>query len=154
VIGGDSAGGNLTLVTLLALREAGDPLPAGGLFISGCIDLEGTGATMSSEGDITREFLHAVAETYLEGADPRQPLVSPLYADLRGLPPLFLQVGGAETLLDDAVRLADLAERDGVAATLDVWEDMTHSWHLFAFMVPEGQQAIERMGGWVRQHVP
>jgi acetyl esterase/lipase len=91
------------------------------------------------------------ANLYLGGANPRTPLAAPLYADLQGLPPLFIHVGAAETLLDDATRLAERAKTAGVEVTLEVWEEMIHVWHLFAAMLPEGQQAIERVGTYIRQ---
>jgi acetyl esterase/lipase len=91
------------------------------------------------------------ADLYLAGAHPRTPLAAPLYADLHGLPPLCIHVGTAETLLDDATRLAERAKMAGTEVTLEVWEEMIHVWHLFAAMLPEGQQAIERIGEYVRQ---
>jgi acetyl esterase/lipase len=89
---------------------------------------------------------------YLGGADPRTPLAAPLYADLHGLPPFLIHVGTAETLFDDATRLAERARTAGVNVTLEAWEEMIHVWHLFASMLPEGQQAIERVGEYIRQH--
>jgi acetyl esterase/lipase len=91
-----------------------------------------------------------MAELYLQGQDPRQPLASPLFADLSGLPPLLVQVGTAETLLDDSLRFAERARDAGVDVTLEVWEDMIHVWHLFAADLPEGQQATEGVGEWMR----
>jgi monoterpene epsilon-lactone hydrolase len=84
-------------------------------------------------------------------ADPREPLASPIYADLSGLPPMLIQVGENEVLLDDATRLAERAETAGVNVTLEVWPDMFHVWHFFAEMLPEGKQAIARIGEWVRE---
>ena len=89
---------------------------------------------------------------YIGGLDWRAPLASPLYADLRGLPPLLIQVGTAETLLDDSPRLADHANSSGVKVELSIWEDMIHVWPIFAPVLPEGQQAIERIGEFVRKH--
>src|SRR5690606_25356705 len=85
------------------------------------------------------------------GDDIRNPLASPLYGDLTGLPPVLVQVGTAETLLDDSTRLADRARAAGVDLTLEPWEDMFHVWHFFAGMLPEGQQAIDRIGDYIRQ---
>ena len=92
-----------------------------------------------------------LAETYLGGADPRTPMAAPLYADLMGLPPLLIQVGTAERLLDDATRLAERARLAGVDVVLEPWEDMIHMWHFFP-MLPEGQHAIDRIGEFIRKH--
>ena len=93
------------------------------------------------------------ADQYLAGKNPRAPLASPLYADLHGLPPLLIQVGSIETMLDDSTRLADLAKQAGVDARLEVWDDMPHVWHLYAPILGEGQQAIERIGEFIREHM-
>ncbi|GIX49791.1 MAG: hydrolase [Candidatus Tectimicrobiota bacterium] len=158
VIAGDSAGGGLTVATLVALRDAGDPLPAAAVCLSPWVDLEGTGASMTIKAGedplVQRELLQQMAAWYLGGAPPRTPLAAPLYAELHGLPPLLLQVGTAEVLLDDAVRLAARARDAGVEVTLEPWEDMIHVWQLFAPRLPEGQQAIERIGAFVRAHTP
>jgi acetyl esterase/lipase len=155
VIAGDSAGGGLTVATLVALRDAGDALPAAGVCLSPWVDMEGIGESMTTKAHVDpmvrREGLLNLANLYLAGANPRTPLAAPLYADLSGLPPLLVQVGTAETLLDDATRLADRAKAAGVDVTLESWEDMVHVWQLFASMLPEGQQAIERIGAYVRQ---
>ncbi len=99
------------------------------------------------------EGLSEMAKAYLGDADPRTPLAAPLYADLTGLPPLLIQVGAAEMLLDDATRLAERAKGAGVDVVLEPWDDMIHMWHMFAAMLPEGQQAIDRIGEFVRTHV-
>ena len=93
-----------------------------------------------------------MAQLYLGGKDHRAPLASPLYADLRGLPPLLILVGTAETLLDDSTRLESQAKAAGVSAELQIWEDMVHVWPIFAPILPEGQQAIESMGKFVLKH--
>jgi monoterpene epsilon-lactone hydrolase len=100
---------------------------------------------------VQRERLVQRAACYLAGADPKTPLAAPLYADLHGLPPLLVQVGTAETLLDDATPLADRARAAGVEISLEPWEDMIHVWQLFAPMRPESQQAIERIGDFIRK---
>ena len=155
VIAGDSAGGGLTVATMLALREAGDPLPAAGVCLSPWVDMEGMGDSMTAKADVDPmvrfEGLARMAGLYLGGADPRTPLAAPLYADLSGLPPLLIHVGTAETLLDDATRLSERAEAAGVDVTLETWDDMIHVWHLFAPLLPEGQRAVERVGEYVRQ---
>lgn len=156
VIAGDSAGGGLTVATLLALRDAGDPLPAAGVCISPWVDMEGLGESMTTKAEIdpmvVRNGVVGMGKAYLGDADPRTPLAAPIYADLKGLPPLLIQVGTAEVLLDDSTRLAERAKGAGVDVTLEPWEDMIHVWHGFAPMLPEGQQAIDRIGEFVRKH--
>lgn len=154
VIGGDSAGGGLTVSTLVVLRDDGDPMPAGGICISPWTDMEGTGETMLSR-QAEDPMIHPgviawFAGLYLAGADPRSPLAAPLHADLAGLPPLLLQVGTAECLLDDARRLAARARDAGVEVTLDEAQDMVHVWHLFAPILSEAREAIDRAGAFVR----
>jgi acetyl esterase/lipase len=157
VIAGDSAGGGLTAATLVALRDAGDLLPAAGVCLSPWVDLEGIGESMTSKAEadpmVQRDELLDMAKAYLGGADPRTPLAAPLYADLRGLPPLLIHVGTAETLLDDATRLAARARAAGVDVTLEPWEDMIHVWHFMASILPEGQQAIDRIGEFIFERV-
>ena len=154
VIAGDSAGGGLTVATLLALRDAGVPLPAAGVCISPWVDLTCGGGSYTTRAAVdpivTREGVGAMATAYLAGKDPKTPVASPLFADLHGLPPLLIQVGDAEVLLDDAVLLAERARKAGVDATLDVWDAMIHVWHWFFPMLDEGQAAIDRIGEFVR----
>jgi acetyl esterase/lipase len=156
-IGGDSAGGGLTVATLVALRDAGQPLPAAGVCLSPWVDLEGLGESMTTKADtdpmVQRDRLLGYAQHYLAGQSPRTPLAAPLYADLSGLPPLLIQVGSAETLLDDSTRLAERARKAGVAADLEIWDDMIHVWQAFAAVLPEGQQAIENIGRFLRERV-
>jgi acetyl esterase/lipase len=156
-IAGDSAGGGLTVATLVALRDAGVALPAAGVCLSPWVDLEGIGESMTSKAAVDpmvqRDGLLKMAAAYLAGQNPRTPTASPLYANLSGLPPLLIQVGTAETLLDDSTRIAERARKAGVQVTLEPWEDMIHVWQAFAPLLPEGQQAIERIGEFVRQHV-
>jgi phosphinothricin tripeptide acetyl hydrolase len=156
-VAGDSAGGGLTLATLVALRDAGDPAPAAGLCISPWTDLALTGdsiETKAAEDPMVRAAdLSLMADAYLAGRDPRTPLASPLYANLAGLPPLLLQVGSAEILLDDAVRVAQRATKAGVAADLRVWPDMFHVWHAFADLLPEGQQAVDEMAAFLEKRL-
>ncbi|MGE3539689.1 MAG: alpha/beta hydrolase [Candidatus Tectimicrobiota bacterium] len=157
-IAGDSAGGGLTIATLVALRAAGLPLPAAGVCLSPWIDLEGLGESMRTKASLDPMVQHAglrwFAGLYLGNADPRTPLAAPLYADLTGLPPLLVQVGTAETLLDDSARLVDRARMAGVDVTYEVWEDMIHVWHLFAAILPEGAQAIEQIGQYIQRQIP
>jgi acetyl esterase/lipase len=155
VIAGDSAGGGLVIAVMVALRDAGDPLPGAAVALSPWVDLEMSGESMVTKADvdpiIQKSWLLECAANYLGNGDRRAALVSPLYADLTGLPPLLIQVGENETLLDDATRLADRAKAAGVIVTLEIWDEMVHLWHHLAPMVPEGQQAIERIGEWVRE---
>ncbi|MDP6451681.1 MAG: alpha/beta hydrolase [SAR202 cluster bacterium] len=155
-IAGDSAGGGLAVATLVSLRDAGGPMPACSVLMSPWVDMEGIGETMASKAGVDpmvgKEGLIAMAGLYLDGADPRTPLAAPLYADLTGLPPTLIHVGTWETLLSDSTRLAEKAESTGVDVTLEQWDEMIHVWHIFAPILPEGQQAIDRIGEFVRQH--
>ena len=155
-IGGDSAGGGLTVATLVAVRDAGLPVPAAGVCLSPWVDLEGIGESMTTKAAadpmVQRDGLLKMAAAYLAGQNPRTPLASPLYADLSGLPPLLIQVGTAETLLDDSTRLAERARKSGVQVTLEPWEDMIHVWQAFASLLPEGRQAIDRIGEFVKHN--
>ncbi len=156
-IAGDSAGGGLTIASLVALKDARQPLPACAVALSPWVDLEGIGESMTSKASIDpiirKENILTFAANYLGGKSARTPLAAPLYADLAGLPPLLIQVGVRETLFDDATRLAERARKSGVDVTLEPWEDMVHVWHLFAPLLDEGQQAIDRIGAYVRTHV-
>lgn len=153
-IGGDSAGGGLTLALMLSLRDAGKPLPACGWLVSPWVDLTMSGASLATKASvdplISKAYLQELADAYLAGGDPSQPLVSPLFADLTGLPPLLIQVGSAETLLDDAVRIASRAGAADIAVTLEVWPHMIHAWHLWAASVDAGRQALASAGAFVR----
>ena len=157
VVGGDSAGGGLTVATLVALRDAGVPLPAGGVCISPWTDLTFSGASyrtrVQSDPIVSRPGIDGMAQAYLGAASPRNPLASPLFADLRGLPPLLIQVGSDEVLLDDAVELADRAKAAGVDATLEVWDRMIHVWHWFLPMLDEAEGAIGNVGRFVRGRI-
>jgi len=154
-LAGDSAGGGLTVATLVAIRDAKLPRPAAGVCLSPWVDLEGIGDSMTTKAEVDpmvqKPGLLQLAAAYLGGKDPRTPLAAPLYADLSGLPPLLIQVGTAETLLDDASRLAERARKAGVTVTYEPAENMIHVWHLFASMLDEGQQAIDRIGEFVQK---
>ena len=153
-IAGDSAGGALTLAALIAGRDAGLPMPAAAVCLSPFLDLEGTGESITTRADVdpiaTPEVIEVWAKAYLAGADPRTPLANPLYADLAGLPPLLIQVGDHEVLLDDSTRLAERAQAAGVQVKLEIWPEMIHRWHSYAAVLPEGQQAIEDIGAFLR----
>jgi len=155
VIAGDSAGGGLTIATLVALRDAGDPLPAAAVCVSPWADLECRGESITSKADLDpilrQESLLKWGKLYLGDAGPRSPLASPIHADLTGLPPLLIMVGTAELLFDDATRLAERAQAAGVDVTLESWEEMIHVWPLFAALLPEGQQALDRMGAFIKE---
>ena len=156
VIGGDSCGGGLTIATLVALNYLGDPLPAAGISHSGWTDLAHTGDSFTTKSEvdplIDREMLEGMAAAYLGDRSRTTPLASPYYADLRGLPPLLLQVGTAEVLLDDSRRLADRAKEAGVDVTLEVWDDMPHVWQAFVSFLPEAREALEHCGQFVQEH--
>jgi acetyl esterase/lipase len=150
-IAGDSAGGGLTVATLVALRDAKQPMPAAAVCLSPWVDLEGVGDSMAARAHldpmVQQQHLVAMARLYLGDLDPKTPLAAPLYADLSGLPPLYVQVGSAETLLDDATRIAERARKAGVDVTLEVWDDMIHVFQAFAAMLPGGPQALDKIGG-------
>jgi len=156
-IAGDSAGGGLTMATLVALRDAKLPLPATAVGISPWVDLTGDSETMTTKAAVDpmvqREPLRTLAKHYLGSADPRTPLASPLFADLAGLPPLLIQVGDHETLLDDSRHFAERARKAGVEVELEVWPEMIHVWHAFAALLPEGREAIERLGAHLRKRL-
>ncbi|MDX2170475.1 MAG: alpha/beta hydrolase [Deltaproteobacteria bacterium] len=156
-IAGDSAGGGLTAATLLALRDAGLPRPAAGVLLSPWLDLTLSGESMDGRAAIDpmvqREPLQRMADAYLAGADPRAPLASPLFADLHGLPPLLIQVGSAETLLDDSTRFAARARAADVSVRLDVWDDMIHVFNAFAFLLPEARTANQQIGAFLRERL-
>jgi acetyl esterase/lipase len=156
VIGGDSAGGTLTLTTLMSLRDAGDPLPAAAVCISPATDLEGTGESFRTIKDPaqTPEFVLKMRRLYAGDHDLKHPLISPYYGDLHGLPPLLIHAGGEEMLLSDAQRLADQAEAAGVQADLQIWPALWHVWHLFAPTLPEASQAVKDVGEFIRKSQP
>ncbi len=156
-LAGDSAGGGLVAATMLAIRDAGLAQPACGWCISPWVDMEAAGETMSSRAvadpTVQRAGILDMAKMYLNGADPRSPLAAPIYADLRGLAPLLIQVGAAETLLDDALRLAKAAGAADVRVDLEIWPEMIHVWHLFHPELAAGRQAIEAGGAFVRRMI-
>ena len=153
-IAGDSAGGGLVVSAMLAIRDAGLGQPACGWCISPWVDMEAVGDTMASKAaedpTVQKAGILDMARMYLNGADPRSPLAAPIYADLRGLAPLLIQVGAAETLLDDAIRLAKLAGAADVRVDLQIWPEMIHVWHLFHPELSAGRRAIAEGGAWLR----
>jgi monoterpene epsilon-lactone hydrolase len=149
---GDSAGGGLAVTTQLRARERGLPIPAAALVISPWVDMEVTGESyVTNRG--RDPFFFAESVKQLAGmytSDPREPLANPLYADLTGLAPLYIQVGGHETLLDDATRLAAHARAAGVDVRLDVFDEMLHTFQMAAGRAPEADEAIRELAAWVR----
>ncbi|MEW6423275.1 MAG: alpha/beta hydrolase [Bacillota bacterium] len=152
-VAGDSAGGGLAVATLVKLRDEGDPLPAAAVLMSPWTDLEGTGESMKTRAEfdpwLRPEESRPMAALYTRDLDPRHPLVSPIYADLQGLPPMLVHVGEDEILLDDSVRLVERARAAGVEVTFKIWEGMWHVFQAFAEKVPEGRRAIEEIGEYV-----
>jgi epsilon-lactone hydrolase len=152
---GDSAGGWLAIMVQLRAREQGLQLPAAAMLISPWTDLEADGESYKTNRDkdpfFQREIVRGLARNFLgEAGDPRDPLSSPLYADLSGLGPVYIQVGGDETLLDDARRLDEHARKADVDARLDVFPGMLHTFQITAGRAPEADDAIRRMAGWAR----
>ena len=157
-VGGDSAGGGLTLGLLTGLRDAGEALPGCAWLASPWTDLTMSGASMATKDGVDplihRPYLEELAAAYLPaGLDRTDPRVSPLFADLRGLPPMLIQAGSAETLLDDATRLAAAAGAADVAVTLEIWPQMIHAWPLWNARLTPGRQALENVGAFVRRHL-
>jgi monoterpene epsilon-lactone hydrolase len=156
-IAGDSAGGGLVISLMLAIRDAGLAQPGCGWCISPWVDLEAVGETMTTKAatdpTVQRAGILDMAGLYLNGADPRSPLASPIHAELTGLPPLLIQVGAAETLLDDAIRLAKTAGAADVRVNLEIWPEMIHVWHLFHPELKAGLRAIEEGGSFVRARI-
>ncbi|HUH85163.1 MAG TPA: alpha/beta hydrolase [Stellaceae bacterium] len=158
VVGGDSAGGGLALALLLALREAKESLPAGAVLFSPWTDLAATGDSLRrndrSDAMFRGHRIAGNARLYLGDTPPTHPLASPLYADLKGLPPLFIQASDSEVLLDDSIRLAEKATKAGVAVDFRAWHRLPHVWHYFAPMLPEGRAALAEAAAFIRRVVP
>lgn len=152
--GGDSAGGGLVVAALMAVRDQGLAAPACGCCISPWTDLVGLGQSMTTKADVdpmvNRAALDFFADLYAGDADKRTPLISPLFGDLSGLPPLLVQVGTAETLLDDSRRLVERARFAGVAVDYTEWPGMPHIWHIFCPLLRQSRDAIQEMGAYVR----
>jgi acetyl esterase/lipase len=154
-IAGDSAGGGLVVAAMVAIREAGLAQPGGGWCLSPWIDMEALGGSMESKAAadpmVQKAGILEIAKAYLGGADPRSPLAAPLYADLAGIAPLLIQVGAAETLLDDAVRLAQRAGAADIRVDLQVWPEMVHVWPLFWPELDTGKRALDTAGAWIKR---
>lgn len=149
VLSGDSAGGGLALATALALRDAGDPLPAALICISPWADLTNRGASHAAnaqvESVLRTDVLNKWASFYTDTSNLTNPFVSPVYADFHGLPPLLIQVGSDEILLDDSLTLAQRAQADGVDVSLRVWDELWHAWPVLGDLIPESGMAFEEM---------
>ncbi|SEW51522.1 alpha/beta hydrolase [Chitinophaga arvensicola] len=150
IISGDSAGGNATINLLLFARDRGVPMPAGGVVISPWIDLAQTGETYQTrEGRdpiVSLKAIKAQAAAYLGGADPRLPVASPVYADVHGMPPVYVVVGEAEGMLSEALVFTRNAAMAGVHVRLEVWPQMIHNFPLWHSLLPEGKDAIRKAG--------
>ncbi len=155
-VAGDSAGGGLAVALLVALRDAGQPLPAAAALMSPTVDLTSSGASMTERAEqdpiSTPAMLRQFASDYLAGADPKTPLASPLFASLSGLPPLLIQVGTADLLLSDSERLATAAAQAGVDVTLQIGEGLPHVYQLL-LGTPEAAQATGQIGTFLRARV-
>ncbi|MEU4290683.1 alpha/beta hydrolase [Kribbella sp. NPDC026596] len=157
VIAGDSAGGGLALATLLAARAEGLPQPAGAVVFSPWTDVTLASASMDTRGDydplFSRAHMAESAALYLGGADPRNELASPVFADLTGLPPLLVQVGSAEVLLDDSLRLVARAAEQEVDVSLDVVAGAPHVYQYFAGMMPEAEEALDHAATFIKNRL-
>ena len=148
IIGGDSAGGGLAVATLVAARDAGVAMPAAAVMFSPWTDMTAAGTSMRTRDGVdpvlTPDEIRADAARYLDGADPSMPLASPVFADLRGSPPMLIQVGSREVLLDDAVRLAARAAHDDVDVTLEVIANAPHVFQAWEGLLDEADDALDR----------
>src|SRR5215510_3668877 len=158
VVAGESAGGGLAIAMLVSTRDAGLELPACAWLSSPWVDLALSGGSMTAKAAvdplISKSYLEELATAYLHGADPRTPLASPIHADLSGLPPMLIQVGSSETLLDDSTRLAAVASAAGVRVTLEIWPDMIHAFPLFYQQLAAGRCALSSVGAFIRSMAP
>lgn len=154
VVGGDSAGGNLTITLINRLRAAGEPLPACAWLLSPWTDLTMSGATLDTKDAVDpiihKGYLGELADAYAPAPlDRKDPLISPLFSDLRGFPPTLIQVGSAETLLADATRFAAAAGAADVDVTLEIWPHMIHAWPLWSAKLEDGRRALARLGEFI-----
>jgi acetyl esterase/lipase len=157
-IGGDSAGAGLAIGLINQLRDGREEPPACAWLVSPWTDLTMSGSTLVTKDAVDplihKGYLNELANAYVPaGMDRRDPRVSPLYADLRGFPPILIQVGSAETLLDDATRFAAAAGEADVAVTLEVWPDMIHAWQLWNAHLEPGRRALVSVGAFIRRHL-
>jgi len=157
-VGGDSAGAGLAVALISQLRDAREALPACAWLISPWMDLTMSGSTLVSKSAVDplihKEYLNELADAYLPtGMDRKDPRVSPLYADLRGFPPMLIQVGSAETLLNDATRFAAVAGAADVAVTLQIWPHMIHAWPMWNAHLEGGRRALASAGKFIRRYL-
>ena len=155
-IAGDSAGGNLTLVTLLALRDRKLPLPAGGIPLSSCTDFTLASESLKTVEDpvISAKTMPVFRDLYLGKTDPRNPLASPVFGDYRSIPPLLIQVGEHEMLLDDSLRVANKARADGISVKLEIWTGMFHVFQSREPLLPEARESIDHIADFMRSCLP
>lgn len=150
VIAGDSAGGGLTLATLLALRDAQGPMPLAAAAIAPWTDLTNSGASYQTHRErdpvLGQMQTRSHAKWYAGNTPLTHPLVSPLFGELSGLPPILIQVGTEDILYDDAIRFAERAKEQHASVDLEIWEGMVHVWHYYAEWIPEGRDAVRRIG--------
>lgn len=155
-LGGDSAGGNLTLITLQQIRTEGLPMPGAAFCISPWACMAGESASLERNNPKDVMFaahgVRALARYHAQERDPKHPLLSPVFADYRGFPPMLIQASSTEVLRDDSRRVAAKARTDGVDVTLEEWHNLPHVFHLFADFVPEGGKAIRHINAFVRKH--
>lgn len=157
LVAGDSAGGGLTLAAVMAHGRAGRAMPQGLYLMSPWSDLTLSGASLQTHAQrdpmLKPNSLARAAELYLDGRDPADPAASPLFADLKGLPPTLIQVGEREILLDDSRRLAERLSEAGVSVRCEVWEDMFHDFQLFSPLLPEADTALSHVKAWASDHL-
>jgi acetyl esterase/lipase len=157
LIAGDSAGGGLSIASLLAIRDRGLTLPNASLVISPWADLTNSSESHQTKSKkdvmLNRKQLDVDANMYSHGMDLRNPLISPVFADLTGLPPLFIQVGSDEILLSDSLTLAENAQKAGVQVTLKVWDGMFHVWHAMHLIIPEGREAVKEACAFIQERL-
>jgi len=157
-LAGDSAGGGLTIATLVAARDMGLPMPACAVAFSPWCDLSQGGESFRARAKpdqiVKKEGIDVMAAAYLGGSDAKSPLASPLFADLKALPPLLIQVGTEEALYDDALGLRTRAEQAGVEVSFESWGGMVHVWHFFHPILAEGRDAIARAGTFLKRRIP
>jgi len=157
VVAGDSAGGNLTLALCLSLRAAGLPQPCAIALFSAVTDLTWTGESIERNSKrcamFAKSILPAAVELYLGAHDPRDPLVSPFYADLKGLPPMIFQASEDEILRDDSIRVAEHAKQAGIEVQIDTWPVVPHIWQILHAIVPEGRESLKLVTTFLRRHL-
>lgn len=157
LIAGDSAGGGLAIASLVSFRYQELPMPNACLVISPWADLtnssESQQTNVKKEVLLTKKQLDEAAKMYSNGMDLKSPLISPVFADLSGLPPLFIQVGSDEILLSDSLKLAENAQKAGVPINIKVWEGMFHVWHAMQHIMPEGHKAVEEACAFIQERL-